>query len=121
MRPQGLYMGLVLAVVMNFSSYFFSDKIALMSYSAQPVTETENPEVYRRVAPIVARLASAWGCPCRKLWLIPEQSPNAFATGRNPAARLGGFHRRHPAADGRPRESRAWWRTSWATCCTATS
>ena len=49
----GLYMGLALAVVMNFSSYFFSDKIALSMYGAQPVSETENYEIYRRVAPIV--------------------------------------------------------------------
>ena len=81
----GLYMGLGLAVVMNFSSYFFSDKIALMSYSAQPVSETENPEAYRRVAPIVRNLCQKMGLPMPKLWLIPEDSPNAFATGRNPA------------------------------------
>src|SRR5882672_10741799 len=49
----GLFIGLAFAVVMNFTSYFFSDKIALASYSAQPITETENPEVYRRVGPIV--------------------------------------------------------------------
>jgi heat shock protein HtpX len=81
----GLYMGLGLAVVMNFSSYFFSDKIALMSYSAQPVSETENPEAYRRVAPIVRGLCQKMGLPMPKLWIIPEDSPNAFATGRNPA------------------------------------
>jgi heat shock protein HtpX len=81
----GLYLGLGLAVVMNFSSYFFSDKIALMSYAAQPVTETENPEAYRRVAPIVRNLCQRMGLPMPKLWIIPEDSPNAFATGRNPA------------------------------------
>ena len=81
----GLYMGLGLAVVMNFSSYFFSDKIALMSYKAQPVTETENPEAYRRVSPIVRNLCQKMGLPMPKLWIIPEDSPNAFATGRNPA------------------------------------
>jgi len=81
----GLYMGLGLAVVMNFSSYFFSDKIALMSYSAQPVSETENPEIYRRVAPIVRNLCQRMGLPMPKLWIIAEESPNAFATGRNPA------------------------------------
>jgi heat shock protein HtpX len=81
----GLYMGLGLAVGMNFSSYFFSDKIALMSYAAQPVSETENPEAYRRVAPIVRNLCQKMGLPMPKLWLIPEDSPNAFATGRNPA------------------------------------
>jgi len=81
----GVYIGLAIAVVMNFAGYFFSDKIALASYSAQPVTETENPEVYRRVAPIVRGLAQRMGLPMPKLWLLPEASPNAFATGRNPA------------------------------------
>src|SRR5579863_5001145 len=79
---QGLYIGLVIAVVMNFSGYFFSDRIALASYSAQPVTETENPEIYRRVAPIVRGLCQRMGLPMPRLWIIPEDSPNAFATGR---------------------------------------
>ena len=70
---------------MNFAGYFFSDKIALATYSAQPVTETENPEVYRRVAPIVRNLTQRMGLPMPRLWLIAEDSPNAFATGRNPA------------------------------------
>lgn len=82
---QGLYMGLGIAIVMNFSSYFFSDKIALSMYSAQPVTETENPQVYRRVAPIVHGLCQRMGLPMPKLYLIPQPSPNAFATGRNPS------------------------------------
>src|ERR1017187_6283158 len=82
---QGLYMGLGLAFLMNFGSYFFSDKIALSMYSAQPVSETENPEIYRRVAPIVQNLSSRMGLPMPKLYLIPEPSPNAFATGRNPS------------------------------------
>jgi heat shock protein HtpX len=81
---QGLYMGLGLAVLMNFGSYFFSDKIALASYGAQPLSETENPEVYRRVAPIVRGLTQRMGLPMPRLWLLPEESPNAFATGRNP-------------------------------------
>jgi len=81
----GVYIGLALAVIMNFAGYFFSDKIALASYSAQPVSETENPEVYRRVAPIVGGLAQRMGIPMPRLWLIPQPSPNAFATGRNPA------------------------------------
>jgi len=80
----GMYFGLALAVVMNFSSYFFSDKIALMSYNAQPVNETQNPEVYGRVAPIVRNLTQRMGLPMPKLWIIPEDSTNAFATGRNP-------------------------------------
>ncbi len=82
---QGLYIGLFFAFAMNFAGYFFSDKIALMSYSAQPVSETENPEVYARVAPIVRNLCQRMGLPMPKLWLIPDDSPNAFATGRNPA------------------------------------
>src|SRR5579883_63500 len=80
----GLYMGLAMAALMNFASYFFSDKIALATYSAQPVSETENPEVYRRVAPIVSGLAQRMGIPMPKLYILPDESPNAFATGRNP-------------------------------------
>jgi heat shock protein HtpX len=81
----GLYLGLFFAVAMNFAGYFFSDKIALATYSAQPVTETDNPEVYRRVAPIVRNLTQRMGLPMPRLWVIAEDSPNAFATGRNPA------------------------------------
>ena len=80
----GIYFGLALAVVMNFVGYFFSDKIALASYSAQPVTPEQNPEVYRRVEPLVANLTRRMGLPMPRLWLIEEDSPNAFATGRNP-------------------------------------
>jgi len=80
----GIYLGLVLAVVMNLAGYFFSDKIALASYSAQPVTPEQNPEVYRRFEPIVANLSRRMSLPMPKLWLIGEESPNAFATGRNP-------------------------------------
>ncbi len=80
----GLWMGLGVAVLMNFASYFFSDKIALRMYSAQPVSETENYQVYRRLAPVVQGLTQRMNLPMPKLWVIPEQSPNAFATGRNP-------------------------------------
>jgi heat shock protein HtpX len=82
---QGLYYALGIAAVMNFGSYFFSEKIALMTYNAQPVTPDENPEVYRRVEPIVRGLTQRMGLPMPKLWLIPDASPNAFATGRNPS------------------------------------
>lgn len=81
----GLYIGLVLAVAMNFFGYFFSDKVALASYSAQPVTPEENSGVYARVFPIVQSLTQRMGLPMPKLWLINDPSPNAFATGRNPA------------------------------------
>ena len=80
----GLEYGLVLAAGMNFFSYFFSEKLALMSYSAQPVTPEQNPEVYTRVAPLVQSLTQRMGLPMPRLWLIPDDSPNAFATGRNP-------------------------------------
>jgi heat shock protein HtpX len=80
----GLWIGLSLAVVMNFVSYFFSDRIALAMYSAQPVSETQNPLVYRRLAPLVMSLCQRMGLPMPRLWVIPEPSPNAFATGRNP-------------------------------------
>jgi heat shock protein HtpX len=82
---QGLIWALGIAAVMNFASYFFSDKIALMTYSAQPVTSEQNPQVYRRVEPIVRGLTQRMGLPMPKLWLIPDPSPNAFATGRNPS------------------------------------
>lgn len=80
----GLEYGLVAAIGMNIFSYFFSDKLSLMTYSAQPVSPQENPQVYARVAPIVQGLAQRMNIPMPKLWLIPEASPNAFATGRNP-------------------------------------
>jgi heat shock protein HtpX len=82
---QGLYYALIFAGLMNFAGYFFSDKIALSMYRAQPVSETENPEAYRRVEPIVRNLCHRMGLPMPKLWLIAEDSPNAFATGRNPS------------------------------------
>jgi heat shock protein HtpX len=84
MGRHGLYTGLCLAAVMSFSAYFFSENIALLSYSAQPVSPTENSAIYRRVAPIVSRISQRMKLPMPKLWLIPRQSPNAFATRRNP-------------------------------------
>ncbi len=81
---QGLVMGLALAVGMNFFSYFFSDRMALAAYRAQPVTPTENAGVYRRIAPITERLCQRAGIPMPRLWVIPDDSPNAFATGRDP-------------------------------------
>ena len=82
---QGLYIGLFMAIAMNFASYFFSEKIALATYRAQPVTPDENPQIYGRVYPIVAGLAQRMSIPMPKLWVIPDESPNAFATGRNPS------------------------------------
>jgi heat shock protein HtpX len=82
---QGLWFALVLAAIMNFGSYFFSDRIALAMYHAQPVTPQENSQVYGRVYPLVANLTQKMGLPMPRLWLIPDPSPNAFATGRNPS------------------------------------
>ncbi len=80
----GLYTAFVISGLMSFVSYFFSDKIALMTYSAQPVSESENSEAWYRVAPIVQRLSERMALPMPKLYVLPEDSPNAFATGRNP-------------------------------------
>jgi heat shock protein HtpX len=82
---QGLYIGLAFAALMNMGSYFFSDKIALAMYSAQPVSETENPEIFNRVGPLVRSLVARMDLPMPKLYVIPDESPNAFATGRNPS------------------------------------
>jgi heat shock protein HtpX len=81
---QGLTYGLILAVLMNFFSYFFSEKIALLSARAQPVSETQHPEIYAKLRPIVDNLSRRMGIPMPKLWVTPDASPNAFATGRNP-------------------------------------
>jgi len=76
----GMLLALVFAAVMNFVSYFFSDKIALAMYRAQPVTREELPRAYAAVE----RLAPKMGIPMPKIYVIPTESPNAFATGRNP-------------------------------------
>src|ERR1700685_191914 len=76
----GMFLALAFAVVMNFVSYFFSDKIALAMYRAQPVTREELPRAYE----IVERLTQKIGIPMPKIYVIPTESPNAFATGRNP-------------------------------------
>ena len=76
----GMMLALIFAAVMNLGSYWFSDKIVLAMYHAQPVTEAEAPELYR----IVAELTQRAGLPMPKVYIIPEEAPNAFATGRNP-------------------------------------
>ena len=76
----GMMIALIFAVIMNFVSYFFSDKIALAAYRAQPITREQLPRVYN----IVERLSQKVGLPTPKVYLIPTDSPNAFATGRNP-------------------------------------
>jgi heat shock protein HtpX len=78
---RGMVMALAFAAVMNFVSYFFSDKIALMTYHAQPVTREQLPRVYE----VVERITQRQGLPMPKIYVIPTESPNAFATGRNPS------------------------------------
>jgi len=77
----GMIMALIFAGVMNFVSYFFSDKIALAMYRAQPVTREQLPRVYS----VVERMTQRIGLPMPKIFVIPSPSPNAFATGRNPS------------------------------------
>src|SRR5437660_12182569 len=77
---RGMLFALIFAAVLNFVSYFFSDKIALSMYRAQPVTREELPRVYQ----VVERLTQKIGIPMPKIFVIPTDSPNAFATGRNP-------------------------------------
>src|SRR5215475_2742922 len=77
---RGMEIALIIAVVMNGISYFFSDKIALKSSGAQPVTREQLPRLYE----VMDRLAAKANLPVPKLYVIPEEAPNAFATGRNP-------------------------------------
>ncbi|ANM31806.1 protease HtpX [Acidobacteria bacterium Mor1] len=77
----GMIFALGLAVVMNFSAYWFSDKIVLRMYKASPVTASEAPRLHAITRNLVARA----GLPMPALYVLPQDAPNAFATGRNPA------------------------------------
>jgi heat shock protein HtpX len=77
----GLILALGLAAVMNMFTYFFSDKLALAMSGAKPIAREENPRIYQ----IVERLAAKANVPAPKIYFIPTDSPNAFATGRNPS------------------------------------
>ncbi|MGL5080872.1 MAG: zinc metalloprotease HtpX [Microcoleaceae cyanobacterium] len=76
----GAFIGLILAAVTNFSSWFFSDQIALKAYQAQPVTAQQAPELHD----MVRRLCDRANLPMPGVYIIPTQSANAFATGRDP-------------------------------------
>jgi heat shock protein HtpX len=76
----GMVLAFLLSVVFNFGTYFFSDKIALRMYNAQPVTREQLPRAYAAVE----RLTQKQGLPMPKIYVLPTESPNAFATGRNP-------------------------------------
>lgn len=77
---QGMIVAFVLAAVMNFASYWFSDKIVLAAYGARPIEEAQAPRLYA----VVRRLAMRAGIPMPRVYLLPTDTPNAFATGRNP-------------------------------------
>src|SRR5262244_2674416 len=77
---QGMLIAFVFAIAMNFGSYWFSDRIVLSMYGAQPIEEAQAPDLYR----IVRRLTTKAGMPLPRLYIIPGDTPNAFATGRNP-------------------------------------
>jgi heat shock protein HtpX len=77
----GMTIALIFAGIMNLGAYWFSDKIVLRMYNAQPVTESEAPEFYR----MVRELALQADMPMPKVYIIPTDTPNAFATGRNPS------------------------------------
>jgi heat shock protein HtpX len=76
----GMILAFALSVAFNFGTYFFSDKLALKMYSAQPVTREQLPRAYAAVE----RLTAKQGLPMPKIYVLPTESPNAFATGRNP-------------------------------------
>jgi len=78
--PNGAVLALVMAGVMNFFSYWFSDKIVLKMYGAQEISANDDPELYG----VVRELAGRAGLPMPRVYVIPEETPNAFATGRNP-------------------------------------
>ena len=77
---RGMTMALGFAIVMNGVAYFYSDKIALMSSGARPISREESPRLYA----VMERLAAKANLPVPKLYMIPQEAPNAFATGRNP-------------------------------------
>jgi heat shock protein HtpX len=76
----GMLLAFLLSVAFNFGTYFFSDKLALKMYNAQPVTREQLPRAYAAVE----RLTAKQGLPMPKIYVLPTESPNAFATGRNP-------------------------------------
>ncbi|MGQ0645448.1 MAG: zinc metalloprotease HtpX [Elusimicrobiota bacterium] len=77
---QGMVMAFAFAVIMNFASYWFSDKIVLAIYRAKPASENDYPQMHR----IVRNLAQASNIPVPRIYVVPSETPNAFATGRNP-------------------------------------
>src|SRR3989344_2906866 len=75
-----LYFAVIFSILMSFFSYWYSDKLVLKMYRAKPIEMKDNPELYR----IVENLTITAGLPMPKVYVVPEQAPNAFATGRDP-------------------------------------
>src|SRR5437667_8851500 len=78
---QGMTLMLVFSIVMNLGSYWFSDRIVLAAYGARALSEQDAPDLFR----VVRELAAGAHMPMPRVYLIPSESPNAFATGRSPA------------------------------------
>ncbi len=76
----GMIVALIFAAIMNLTTYWFSDRIVLAMYRAQPIEESDNPRLYN----LVRRTATNSNLPMPRVYIIPTQTPNAFATGRNP-------------------------------------
>ena len=111
----GMVLALAVGLILNGVSYFFSDKIVLASYGAQPVSQAEAPQLHA----IVANLAQRAGLPMPRIAIIPEDTPNAFATGRNPEHAVVAVTEGIMRVLSRPElESLA---TSWATSSIGTS
>ena len=90
---QGMIVAFIMAMGMNFFSYWFSDKMVLRMYNAQEVEPAQAPELHQ----IVEELAREAGVPKPRVYIIPTESPNAFATGRNPEHAVVSGDPGHPA------------------------
>lgn len=78
--PRGAMFAFVLSLVINFGSYWFSDKLVLLMYQAKPLSEDQAPQIYQ----MVRKISQASALPMPKIYIIPQRGANAFATGRNP-------------------------------------
>ena len=105
----GMVLAFLLSVVFNFGTYFFSDKIALRMYNAQPVTRDQLPRAYAAVE----RLTAKQGLPMPKIYVLPTESPNAFATGQESATCFGGGDAWDSCSCWMMRSWRVCWRMSW--------
>ncbi len=113
----GVVLALILSIVLNGVSYFFSDRIVLAAYRAQLVDAAQAPEL----CAIVANLAQRAGLPMPRVAIIPDATPNAFATGRDPDHAVVAVTEGILGTLSRPGAGGRCWPTSWATSSTGTS